>query len=333
MFFVKKIVHSKRNSNSFFWISFFKIRDFNHKAVINRLLYKYNRQRWLRHTNITNKYKNQLYRGFEKILETRSIKCNPRSKVELHVVSGHFHLTMYLLAVKSLLRFYNDISVVVHDGDDSFTKTDIYLLKKHIKGIKIIKRSVADKKMKLMLKDFPRIKRYRSMVVNSFELIDNLAFAKTRRIITMNSDVLFLKKPTELINWIKQSAPEIAYVYERKPAMQKEFLKEMNCDFSPHFTLALACVPKDILNFEIIEKTLARSKMVKSHPWLLGQCIYPMLLNARSWIHKSKTFNKSDYEASGVFKKNPVFRHYWSSLGTFLSLHITDAEKVIDELK
>ena len=278
---IKKYVHSKRKSNSILWKRFFEIRDCNFTVKVENIRSKINEYRWLHHRNITKKYKDTLYRGFEKVLETKTFKCNPYSNVELHTVSGHFHLTMYLVAVKSLLRFYDDIAVVVHDGDNTLSNKDIRILNEHIKGIRVIKKTYADKNMKKILDKFPSTLKYRSKVVNSFELLDNLTFAKTSKVITMNSDVLFLEKPTELIKWAKLKKPPITYVYEDRPAMQKEFLKEMKRGFKPHL----------------------------------------------------KVFNTKKYESSGVFKKKPIFRHYWSSLGTFMDLHISDAKKIIGELK
>lgn len=332
----KKYVHAKRKSNNLCWKILFRIRDLNIKArtkiYIENIIYKYKEYGWRHHSNITARYRDQLFDSFRPVLKTKALKCNPVSDVELHVVSGHFHLTMYLLAVKSLLRFYNNLAVVVHDGDGTFTERDMRILKRHIVGIRIIKKVIADKKMEKMLTNFPKTKRYRSHVVNSFELLDNLALADTQKVITMNSDVLFLKRPTQLIRWIKQKKPPIIYVYEKRPAKQQEFLKEMKCDFPPHFTCALACFYKDVLDFGVIEGAVSRSTLTKTHPWVLGQCIYPLLLNNPSKKYGIRTFDKSRYESSGVFKKGPIFRHYWSSLGNFLDLHIADAKKVIEVL-
>jgi hypothetical protein len=334
--FIKKFIHSKRNSGNLLWKYSFLLRDFNYKYFfkkhIEKIKYKIKERKWRNHTNITKKYRNQLFNGFGPVLKTKSIKCYPKSSVELHVVSGHFHLTMFLLAIKSLLRFYNRMAVVVHDGDNTLTHKDIGILKKHIPGIIVISKHDADKKMKKILSYYPKTWEYRSRAVNSLELLDNLTLSRTKKVITMNSDVLFLKKPKEVIDWIKAKNPPITYVYENVPAKQKEFLHEMDSGFPPHFTCALACFYKDIIDYSVIESALSKSKFTKTHPWLMGQCIYPLLLDKSRDKYKIKVFNKKDFESSGIFKNEPVFRHYWSSLGDYLNIHIHDSKRVMEEL-
>jgi hypothetical protein len=50
---------------------------------------------------------------------------------------SHNHLAMYLTSIKSLLRFYNNLSVVVHD-DGTLKEQDKNILNNHIRNIKII---------------------------------------------------------------------------------------------------------------------------------------------------------------------------------------------------
>lgn len=287
---------------------------------------------WNNHKNLTDDYKNKLYNSFMDIAETEPISCNPRANVELHTVMGHHHLFMYLLAVKSLLRFYNNFAVIAHDGDGDLTNKDIKILSQQIPGIKIIFRKDADKKVNKILNNLPRSQKYRSEIVNSLELFDNNLLAKRKKIITMNSDVLFLKEPKELIDWIKKENREIIYVYEDSPTSQKKFLSSIGSKFPPHVTLALVCGYKDIFDLNYIERLLG-TKIAKEKPWPIGQCIYPALLEKASKTYNIRSFNKEEFDASGVFREGSVFRHYWSSTGRFTEIQIDNSRKVIRELK
>ena len=83
---------------------------------------------------------------------TPQFLTNPDAKVEVHTVLNRRDLYVYIIAVKSFLRFYNDVRVVVHD-DGSFVEKDIEYLKTHIKGVEIINKAYADNCVETFLKD------------------------------------------------------------------------------------------------------------------------------------------------------------------------------------
>lgn len=316
--FVKKIYEKNQN--------FFRIEPF--PSFINLIQDKYREyfsvwsSRQIRYTD-----SKRLNKIFLSILKTPFFECNPNARMEIHTLSCHHHLYMYMTAVKSFLRYFKDIAIVVHD-DGSLSDRDKALLREHIKGIKIIDKRVADKKMEKILAYFPNSRRYRARIVNSMELFDNILLAEKDQIICMNSDILFSKEPSELIAWILNGNNEIRGVYEGKPFLQKEILTEYGSSFPPHVTLALACFYKQIFDFEFLETILAKSK----HDWCLGQNIYPLLFGNKSDEFKMHFFDKDEYQASGVFKYGAIFRHYWTSSGFFIDQQIADSKKVIDEL-
>jgi hypothetical protein len=150
---------------------------------------------------------------------------------------------------------------------------------------------------------------------------------------TMNSDVLFLKSPEQLIAWLRDTKGTIIYVHEDNPASQKKFLDDLGCGFPPHVTLALVCLHKSVADLDLIEQTLKETRYLRSHLWAIGQCAYPVLLKKASRTHTITTFDKTTFDASGAFTDAAVFRHYWSSAGLFTDVHLADAKKVIDDLK
>ncbi len=283
-------------------------------------------------------YNQKLERTFRPILGTRLLKCNPQAKVEIHTLTCHYHLPMYISAIKSLLRFYDDIAVIVHD-DGTLNGKDNILLEKHVKGIRVIDKASADKKVGDALGGYKTCAKYRPSVINSMELLDFMLLAEKNKIICMNSDVLFLSKPEELINWALNCGNEIIGVYEDKPAYQRQFLSELGCDFPPNITLGLLCCYRDIFDPGLVESILARieaehidRRFDKFIYWYYGQNIYPILIKNRSDIHKTSFFAKDKYQASGVFKDGAIFRHYWTSTGWFLNMQRNDSRMIIRDI-
>ena len=262
------------------------------------------------------------------ILKTREARCNPDARVELHTLTGHDHLYMYLTMLKSFLRFHDDIAVVAHDGDNTMTGHDKALLKRHIEGIEIIAKDTADQAVQKALAGFPRCLNYRSRIVNAAELLDFNVLADREKLVMVNSDVLFLERPQRLIDWITSDSTDIIAVYEEKPARQKEDLAVLNVDFPAHLTIALMCSYGSLFDPVFVEEALTKT----DNDWFVGQNIYPMLVARQRASFRFEFFERDEYQASGSFTEGAVFRHYWSSTGLFADTQFRDARRVIDSL-
>lgn len=261
------------------------------------------------------------------VVETPPIRCNPRARTAIHTVTSHHHLPMYLTAIKSLLRYDLDVAVVVHD-DGSLDARDVTLLRDHLPGVTYIDRPNADEQMRRILARYPHCQRLRDRVVNALELFDNLLLAPAARIINMNSDVLFLEEPADLIAWIAGDDPSIVGVFEEKPAGQAAFLERRGSRFPPHVTTALACLHPDTCDLELVESVLAET----TPDWFTAQNVYPLLYEHQAARRAARFFDAATYQASGIFTDGAVFRHYWSSTGLFTDVQQLDSERVLGEL-
>ena len=278
--------------------------------------------------NRKNKNSDLLIRMHKEIRNTPRLPCNPNATCELHTLTAHHHLDMYLTALKSLLIHFSDIAVVTHD-DGSLTDEDKALLITHVNGIKIIDKAAADEKMTAILADYPHCRALRTRIVNSLELLDNIVLAKTEKTINMNSDVLFFKRPDELISWIEGDSTDILGVFEAQPAEQKAFLKAHRSRFSPHVTTALTCFYKSLLDLDFVERILENTRC----GWFTSQNIFPLLYERKKHDHKTLFFDEETYQASGKFDAKPIYRHYWTSTGLFITLQTEDSRRVIVSLK
>jgi hypothetical protein len=273
----------------------------------------------------------RFYRNFKPVNSTKPLKCNPASQTELHTLTCHDHVFMYITAIKSLLRFVSDLAVVVHD-DGSLTTKDITTIEHHIVGIKVIRRSEADKIVGKLLAPYPKTASYRSEVINSLELTDHALLAGRDRVIITNSDTLFLRRPDEIMQWIVADDGYVLCVYEKQPVQQTEFLTRMQSSFPPHLTLALVCLHKPVVDPAAIEELISHLEQTDP-PWFIGQNLWPVLIGKKVRGDKIKFLDSRLYQASGEFEEGAVFRHYWTSIVNLRPQYSADAAKVIAELK
>jgi hypothetical protein len=115
---------------------------------------------------------------------------------------GAADLPLYLVAVKSLLRFYNSVAVVVH-SDGTLEARHERLLTEQVPGCTLIAAGTADERARHELGPDSFLYRCRSLDVNYRRLIDTEIWNTSRKRIIMDADVLTLRRPEELVRWIE----------------------------------------------------------------------------------------------------------------------------------
>ncbi len=138
---------------------------------------------------------------FKSIQKTKPIAVNPDASTAIHSAVPHRYLNAYLFAIKSFLRFYNDVAVIVHD-DGSLKTQDYEIIQHHIPNSKIISRQYADQTFQNKIND-PFLNKVRSSYTSYLKLFDSTLFSEDKRIIILDTDTLFLKRPDYIIDWCK----------------------------------------------------------------------------------------------------------------------------------
>ena len=136
-------------------------------------------------------------------------------KAEVHQLLGHRHVGMGLWSLKSLVKAAAaDVGVVVHD-DGSLTEDDAVLLKEQLPGLRIIRRAEADAAVSDLLAAYPACRSFRfgevnvtnhrgqsyNMFIMSLILFDINLLTACDKIIILDADVLFFRRPDIIADW------------------------------------------------------------------------------------------------------------------------------------
>jgi hypothetical protein len=132
---------------------------------------------------------------------TPPLRCDPRAVCEVHTMLGAADVRMYILAIKSLLRFVRELAVVVH-SDGSLTDRDISSIAAHVPGARFIRHDEADQRADASLRDSPFLTRWRATDAAYRRLIDIELWRQGEKIVILDADVLIYKEPREVIRWI-----------------------------------------------------------------------------------------------------------------------------------
>jgi len=201
-------------------------------------------------------------RALQEVLLTPPASCKSSAQVETHTLTQHKHTLMFILGMKSFLRFYSNVAVVAHD-DGTLTQQDKQLLQEHIQGIRIIESDEGQALVEHALQDKPNILKCNLTFPNTRQFFDYPLSSKNCKLISFDSDLLFAEQPQEIIDWIEEDTPSILYNSEDGPYNP---YTELTKRFAmlPDFNFGLACYYKDVIDWDQMDELLGVSSSIQS---------------------------------------------------------------------
>jgi len=136
---------------------------------------------------------------------------NPEFPVEVHIVACHRDAFLLIYTVKQFLRHLGlRLPIIIHD-DGTLTWLDKAAIHYHLRGVVIANFSVTFQKiasvhnLKARYPNAFALKtgRYGTNRLNGIRIIDIPFTAATEKILLVDTDIIFYRKPHALIKWIK----------------------------------------------------------------------------------------------------------------------------------
>lgn len=233
--------------------------------------------------------------------------CEKAADTEIHSLLMHKHVGMYILAIKSFLRFYHDVAVVVHDSGD-LKLADKKLLEENIVNIRIIALPEADAVVEPLIG--PEFSRVRKINKLAMKLFDILLLSPGKKVIILDSDILFFSRPDEVINWITQDNNTCLYVSEwPQEAMKKTtqislLEKETSHKIDGSFNSGFLCLFNDFTMPEI-KRAYDMAFKYKVYPMEFENEIFEQAaFGVLTALRRSKPLESSMYK---VFSGEKIF--------------------------
>ena len=262
------------------------------------------------------------------ILETRPLETNPAADTELHTVLCSKDVLRHIFALKSLLRFHENFSVVVHN-DNSLTDKDKAMLRSHILGIKIIEKWSADGRIYDLLAEKKRCLEFRKKNKMGIQLFDYFLLSEDKKIVSLDSDTLFFGYPERLVNWTRSDRKELIHLYEYWPNTQNQVFGSLGYEYQKHLCAGFLCGDTGLIELEVVEDFLSKTELT----WWSGQNTFSLLFKKKADQYEVSHFDSALYQDRSFFKEGDyLFRHYWGSKG-YDEEYCRDAKRVLKELK
>lgn len=261
----------------------------------------------------------------EKVKSTQTIESSEKGELEIHTLTSHKHLYFYLWSIKSFFWVSNFIpKIVVHD-DGTLSNEDLKLLISQINGVEVITKMEADKQILPLLIDYPSCYKYRSEQPFAKKVFDVFLLTNSRKIMILDSDIIFFRKPTEIVDWVSNKDSKMLYnwdPFDTEVSMHRRLERDLGVKYPAGYNSGLQCLIKDIFDIDFLEQYLSYCyDQKKLDWWIMEQRLMALLLykyNSNSFkpLPRERYFfqNKKNvfYKNRNInsFPKGLVAKHY-----------------------
>lgn len=280
---------------------------------------------------------------FQSILRTPQIRVNEKSNTVLYTVLDKTNCRAYLLAAKSFLRFYSDIRVVVQ-SDGSLKPRQIQELSKHLPGIQINTRQEAEcllhRSMNGALRALvPSLNDCNFFI--PFKLLNVIYGFRGKDVILFDSDLLFLREPHFIIEWITRRTP-YSFHSDGGNSLTKPF-HQMGFEFSSvdvaDFNAGFIGFPNNVEETQLTDvfRRIVEFDKGLLQNWEIEQAIWSVLFNAFPGPINLARFGKQ-YVGSGwktftELDRDSVLVHFVGSIRFKNLRYIRLARKVMEQIR
>ena len=235
-----------------------------------------------RHGLVTAYYRDRVR---PRILQTPPVTDTTDQSCEIHVFTSASDWLNLMWALKSFYRYAGrNYALAIHD-DGSLGEADCAILKRHFPGARLIRRAQADVQAEQLLRPYPLCRELRETYVVAPKVLDFLPHLQSDRMLLIDSDMLFFREPTALLERIDDPNYRLNTV-NRDLATSKtvlvspEVLRERTgLSVVERFNSGLGLIHRDSLSLQQFEEFLAVPG-VRDHFWCTEQTLY-MLCSAR----------------------------------------------------
>jgi hypothetical protein len=253
------------------------------------------------------------------VLQSPPIPVATEGAVAVHMLCSHNRVYDGIATLKSFYRYVDvPVPLLFHD-DGSLTAGDCDLIQRHLPGIRLIYRRDADPilkeyLLKAGLKRCVELRRFHNL---QLKLFDFAYYANGQPYIQLDSDILFLKPPIELMEAARAPVDQFVDRYNADQSNAYTWTAEesrqfLGIDLLPRINSGLMCVRRDDDTFPFFERASAMPILDPKLAYYSEQS-----LTAMESSRRGARPLPDEYDVAGRYAKTGgqvVTQHYCSTL-------------------
>ncbi len=234
------------------------------------------------------------------------------ANVPVHVLTGDKDWLLAAWALASFLHFSETgWPIVIHD-DGTLPEEAVEVFKGLFDSCRIILRAESDADLSQVLRPYPFCLDYRNTHPLGLKVFDMAHYARGERFIVLDSDVLFFRRPQEIINWAKGPLAKDCWfnedAHEASLITASEAREELNVKLWNRVNSGLGLLYRPAIDFDFCDRALAVTSILRGHIWRVEQTLFALCASRQG---KGGLLPKT-YEVSlkKHASKDVVARHY-----------------------
>ncbi|HVQ20598.1 MAG TPA: hypothetical protein VMS23_06050 [Terrimicrobiaceae bacterium] len=235
----------------------------------------------------------------------------PRAPVSVHTLVSSETWDAGILAAISFESFSaRSWPFFIHD-DGSVTASQRLVIERTLPGARFIPRPEADKVALDQLASYPKSLSNRGRHNLSLKFFDFPAHAPYDRFLVLDSDVIFFKRPTEILDWVDSGKEEFWFnedTGEKYCSPRPQIENALRMKIWEKVNTGICLVPKSAISLELGERLIAAFETSAHHPQFFEQTLYALMASA----HSRGGMLPSTYNISWGYLRaaGSVCRHY-----------------------
>jgi hypothetical protein len=236
----------------------------------------------------------------------------PQNPNEIHILLGSDRVAMAMCMVASwILSTQQSWKLVFHD-DGSLTQNDLSKIQWLFRTARVISTQESDSVVRDRLESLPLCWKCRNIHPLCRKLFDFPIFSHSKRNLPIDTDILFYKTPSRLLEWLgseEETSLFMRDVEESTLPSAVDAAHKIGSRVQTHVNTGIVGVPKPVICFETIERCLKDSRLLDENRWFIEQSLYAILASRSGKVELLDT-NKYQLNLSGPLSANAVCRHY-----------------------
>lgn len=254
------------------------------------------------------------YQVMPRILQWRvPVEFPAENRAEIHLLTSHKD---WLFAAWMLASFFHQTKrrwpVVLHE-DGTCEPEHLAALARLFPDARIIRRREADAAMEARLASYPECLAYRRQHALAMKLFDVPAYAQTRRVLLLDSDVLFYREPREILDWLDADNDETWFNSDFQHSLNikpEEARAKWGIKLWPLVNSGLVLLNPAVLDLDFCEQCLGEGTIRTSGwEWCIEQTLFGLCASRAA---RGGLLPTDRYEVSYGAQAAPgiVARHY-----------------------
>ncbi len=207
------------------------------------------------------------------------LDCLDSEDLRVHILTGSERVTMALwMAASWVATTGRQWRFIVHD-DGTLRPSDVRRLEKRLPGCRVLLAAESDAFVQRATVNHPLCWRVRNLHPLSRKLVDMPLYAGSGRLVTIDTDILFYKRPERLLQWIDGDAQEFVFMRDVADAAvlaQAEVQAKFGVSLLKEVNTGIVCAPAGALTLDRLEEWLGKVDLWNQDRWFIEQTLYAL---------------------------------------------------------